>query len=82
MDTTGMRTEAAPIASQQATTAGVTLPIYLDNHATTPLDPRALEAMLPEAQTMISGIQNRIEERLAAKKSMEDAVSDLLGADH
>ncbi|MBZ9679645.1 MULTISPECIES: hypothetical protein [unclassified Mesorhizobium] len=46
-----------------------------------PAEQRALEAMLPEAQTMISGIQNRIEERLAAKKSKEDAVSDLLGAD-
>jgi cysteine desulfurase len=27
--------------------AGVTLPIYMDNHATTPLDPRVLEAMMP-----------------------------------
>ncbi len=26
---------------------GVTLPIYMDNHATTPLDPRVLEAMMP-----------------------------------
>jgi cysteine desulfurase len=27
--------------------AGVNLPIYMDNHATTPLDPRVLQAMMP-----------------------------------
>jgi cysteine desulfurase len=33
--------------SNQPLPSGVTLPIYMDNHATTPLDPRVLEAMMP-----------------------------------
>jgi cysteine desulfurase len=33
--------------TQIATPEGVKLPIYMDYHATTPMDPRVLEAMLP-----------------------------------
>src|SRR6202522_4245775 len=34
-------------ASSTPLPEGVHLPLYMDNHATTPLDPRVLEAMMP-----------------------------------
>ncbi len=38
---------SAAITSQVEVPAGVNLPIYMDNHATSPMDPRVLEAMMP-----------------------------------
>ena len=50
MDTGGMNidTKLGAVAEPGAAELpNVQLPIYLDNHATTPLDPRVLEEVMP-----------------------------------
>ena len=42
-----MSTAIAELLESTPVHKGVQLPIYMDNHATTPLDPRVLEAMMP-----------------------------------
>lgn len=40
-------TSSLNTAPQQGVDAGLTLPVYMDNHATTPLDPRVWQEMYP-----------------------------------
>ncbi|HLH10160.1 MAG TPA: IscS subfamily cysteine desulfurase [Terriglobales bacterium] len=63
---------------------GVKLPIYMDNHATTPLDPRVLEAMMPYLTTEFGNAASRNHQfGWVAEEGVErarDQVAKLIGA--
>ena len=81
-----MRTDSKPgtVEEPAAELQDVKLPIYLDNHATTPLDPRVLDEMLPYLSGRFGNPASRSHsfgwETAKAVDTARERVAKLIGA--